>query len=105
MTIARGYQSSATLSNGGVFTVGGSWSGGLGNKDGEVWTSSTGWQRLSGVPEDPILGPDPGGIYRADNHAWLFGQPTAACFMPTQRRHELDRHQRQRQHRVGRQPW
>jgi galactose oxidase len=80
MTIARGYQSSATLSNGGVFTVGGSWSGGQGNKDGEVWTSGTGWRRLSGVPDNPILGPDPRGIYRADNHAWLFGAGNGRVF-------------------------
>jgi len=80
LTIARGYQSSATLSNGGVFTVGGSWSGGQGNKDGEVWTSGTGWRRLWGVPDDPILGPDPAGIYRADNHAWLFGAGNGSVF-------------------------
>jgi hypothetical protein len=60
------------LPNGGVFTVGGSWSGGLGNKNGELWTSSAGWKLLPGVLDDPLLAPDPAGIYRADNHMWLF---------------------------------
>ena len=72
MNIPRGYQASTTLPNGGVFTVGGSWSGGLGNKNGEVWTSGAGWKLLPGVLDDPLLGPDPAGIYRADNHMWLF---------------------------------
>lgn len=41
MKIARGYQTSATLSEGRVFTVGGSWSGGMLPKPGEVlWPNS-----------------------------------------------------------------
>jgi len=80
LIIARGYHSSATLSNGGVFTLGGSWSGGLGNKDGEVWTPSAGWRRLSGVPDDPILGADPEGIYRTDNHPWFFAVGNGRVF-------------------------
>ena len=73
MKIARGYQSNTVLSNGNVFTIGGSWSGGLGNKDGELWSSSAeDWKKLPGVKVEPILGDDPQGIYRSDNHAWLF---------------------------------
>ena len=72
MNIPRGYQANTLLEDGRVFTFGGSWSGGQGNKHGEVWQADSGWSRLTGVPVDPALGPDPGGIYRADNHMWLF---------------------------------
>ncbi|WP_239132017.1 discoidin domain-containing protein [Paractinoplanes durhamensis] len=78
MTTARGYQSSATLSDGRVFTIGGSWSGGVGNydvgrKNGEVWSATTGWTALPGADVVPMLTADPGGNgdYRKDNHAWL----------------------------------
>jgi len=55
MTIPRGYHSMVTLSDGRVFAIGGSWSGGQGGKDGEVWSPATGWQRLPGAPVGPIL--------------------------------------------------
>jgi galactose oxidase len=82
--ITRAYQSSTTMSDGSVFTVGGSWNGGLGGKYGEVWSASTRtWRTLSGVPADmpdasnvsnpPLAGPDAAGVYRGDNHMWLFG--------------------------------
>ena len=41
MQIPRGYQSSTTLSDGRIFTIGGSWSGGYGGKNGEVFNPST----------------------------------------------------------------
>jgi galactose oxidase len=72
MSIPRGYHAATTLPDGRVFTLGGSWSGGLGGKNGEVWSPSGGWQQLSGVPVTPILTNDPEGIYRADNHGWIF---------------------------------
>jgi hypothetical protein len=72
MQIPRGYEGDAVLSNGSVFTLGGSWSGGHGGKSGELWTAGSGWQLLSGVPEDSVVGPDPQGVYRGDNHLWLF---------------------------------
>lgn len=34
MKIPRGYQSTVSLSNGNIFTIGGSWSGGEGGKNG-----------------------------------------------------------------------
>jgi galactose oxidase len=80
MKIARGYQSNVTTSTGEVFTIGGSWSGGLGNKNGEVWSSATGWRTLSGVPVDKILTNDPAGVYRSDNHAWLFSAAGGRVF-------------------------
>jgi galactose oxidase len=91
MNVPRGYQgdtllSYGTLSNGvlsgvQVFTLGGSWSGGEGGKSGEVWNSSSGtWTLLSGVPETNIVGPDPQGIYRGDNHLWMFAQSGGTVF-------------------------
>ena len=74
MNTPRGYHSQVSLSNGNVFTIGGSWSGGEGNKNGEVYsvTSNT-WTALPGCPVAPMLTNDAQGVYRADNHGWLFG--------------------------------
>jgi galactose oxidase len=80
MTTPRGYHASTTLSDGRVFTIGGSWSGGIGgiggtpHKGGEVWSAASGWRALSGAPAAPMLTADanPDGDYRKDNHAWLF---------------------------------
>ncbi|WP_264354766.1 discoidin domain-containing protein [Pseudarthrobacter sp. MM222] len=80
MKIPRGYQSNVTLSTGEVFTLGGSWSGGAGNKDGEVWSAAGGWRTLPNVPVDNILTDDPRGGYRSDNHAWLFAAPGGRVF-------------------------
>jgi galactose oxidase len=87
LNIPRAYNASATMSDGSVFTVGGSWNGGYGGKSGEVWSPTTqAWRTLSAVPADmptganaanaanpPLNGPDAAGVYRADNHMWLFG--------------------------------
>jgi len=80
MHVARGYQGDTLLSNGAVFTLGGSWSGGVGGKSGETWTSNGGWTLLSGVPETNVIGPDPQGLYRGDNHLWLFAQSNGSVF-------------------------
>lgn len=55
MNIARGYNASATLADGSVLTLGGSWSGGDGNKTAEIYTPESGWRTLGGVPQDPYL--------------------------------------------------
>jgi galactose oxidase len=72
LAIPRGYQSAVTLPDGRVFTIGGSWSGPLGGKDGEVWSAATGSRLLPGAPVAPMLTADPQGVYRSDNHGWLF---------------------------------
>ncbi|MFC7308846.1 discoidin domain-containing protein [Streptomyces monticola] len=73
MTIARGYQAMTLLSTGDAFVLGGSWSGGNGGKDGEVWSPGTGaWRKLPGVPVTGTMTGDPAGPYRADNHQWLY---------------------------------
>lgn len=56
MNIARGYQASATVSDGRIFTIGGSWSGGYGGKNGEIYspTANT-WTLLPGCPVAPMV--------------------------------------------------
>jgi YVTN family beta-propeller protein len=75
MNIARGYSANTLLPDGSVLTLGGSWSGGLGGKHGELWTAAGGWRRLTGVPVESTQAPDPQGLFRADNHMWLFPAP------------------------------
>ncbi|MET9619615.1 discoidin domain-containing protein [Streptomyces sp. NPDC006464] len=72
MNIPRGYQSMTLLSTGEAFVLGGSWSGGAGDKAGEVWSPETRtWRRLTGVPASSAQTADPAGPYRSDNHMWL----------------------------------
>ena len=83
MTIPRAYEGDTTLSTGQVLTLGGSWYDAAGNKNGEIFTPSGAggsWKTLPGVLAANILTADPGGVYRADNHAWLFAQPNGTAF-------------------------
>jgi galactose oxidase len=80
MNIPRGYEADTVLTNGSVLTFGGSWSGGIGGKSAEVWTEGQGWTVLNDVPETTIVGPDPQGTYRGDNHLWLFSAPNGDVF-------------------------
>ena len=74
MKVPRGYASQATLSNGNIFMIGGSWAGGLGGKNGELYSPfANTWTALGGAPVAPMLTADKQGVYRADNHGWLFG--------------------------------
>ncbi|MES2887509.1 MAG: PA14 domain-containing protein [Pseudomonadota bacterium] len=75
MNIPRGYGANTVLADGSVLTLGGSWSGGVGGKHGEVWRPGSAWRQLPGVPVDPALAPDAEGPYRADNHMWLLAAP------------------------------
>ncbi|KAF4993329.1 hypothetical protein FDECE_13444 [Fusarium decemcellulare] len=81
LNIARGYHVSTTLSNGKVFTIGGSFSGPRGGKIGEVFDPSTNkWSLLPDAAVDPILTNDHEGIWREDNHAWLYGWKKGSVF-------------------------
>ncbi len=81
MRLARGYQSSTTCSDGRIFTIGGSWSGGEGNKNGEIYDPvANTWTLLPSCPVAPMLTADTQGVYRSDNHAWLFGWKNGAVF-------------------------
>ncbi|KAI1871919.1 hypothetical protein JX265_005905 [Neoarthrinium moseri] len=81
MKVARGYQSSTTLSDGRVFTIGGSYSGGYGGKDGEIYDPATNtWTFLAGAEVDVMLTDDHEGIWREDNHGWLYGWKNGSVF-------------------------
>jgi galactose oxidase len=83
MNIPRAYNADTLLSTGQVLTLGGSWYDSAGDKDGELFTPSgtTGsWRKLPAVLATNILTADPAGVYRADNHAWLFAQPGGRVF-------------------------
>ncbi|MFL9965760.1 kelch repeat-containing protein, partial [Paraburkholderia sediminicola] len=87
MKIPRAYHGSVTLSNGDVFVLGGSWNGGLGGKSGETWNSRSGWKENTAVTanwtansRDPDVTNDARGIYRADNHMWLFADSNGMVF-------------------------
>ncbi|THC92379.1 hypothetical protein EYZ11_008147 [Aspergillus tanneri] len=74
MLMRRGYQSSVTVSDGRVFVIGGSWSGGASRaKDGEIYDpQDRRWTKLPEAKVDPMLTDDTEGRWRSDNHGWLF---------------------------------
>ncbi|KAH8725405.1 hypothetical protein GQ44DRAFT_681128 [Phaeosphaeriaceae sp. PMI808] len=81
MRIKRGYQSTATCSDGRIFNIGGSWSGGIGGKNGEIYDPTTNtWSLLPGALVAPMLTEDAGGVWRSDNHAWLFAWKDRTIF-------------------------
>ncbi len=88
MNIRRGYQGNTTLSDGSVFTLGGSWSESTtinGEKDAELWTPETGWILLPGIEGEDIwnnndLATEARGLYRIDNHLWLWQAPDGRIF-------------------------
>ncbi|KAG8527816.1 uncharacterized protein KY384_007970 [Bacidia gigantensis] len=81
LQIARGYQAQLTVSTGNTFTIGASWSGGQGGKNGELYNAAAGtWSLLTGTPVAPLLTADAQGVYRADNHAWLFAWKGGSVF-------------------------
>ena len=62
--------------------MGGSWSGGVNDKDAEIFDPAGTWTKLTGVPVAPIYTKEENKAptplrYRADNHAWLFGWSNA----------------------------
>ncbi|PVH94468.1 galactose oxidase [Periconia macrospinosa] len=81
MTVGRGYQTSTILSNGKVFTIGGAYSGPRKGKNGEIYDPETElWTYLPNADVKPILTTDHEGIWREDNHAWLFGWKDGSVF-------------------------
>ncbi|OKL62599.1 hypothetical protein UA08_02379 [Talaromyces atroroseus] len=96
MKIPRGYQSSTTITDGRIFTVGGSFSGGIGNKDGEIYDPEADeWTLLPGCSAEPMLTNDAGGIYRSDNHGWLFAWSNGSVLQagPSTKMHWFDTHE------------
>lgn len=83
MKLKRGYQSSTTLSNGQVFQIGGSWvpPEQRGGKNAEIYNPATNtWTLLPGCPVAPMLTNYAQGVFRSDNHGWLFGWKDASVF-------------------------
>ncbi|HWO09269.1 MAG TPA: galactose oxidase-like domain-containing protein, partial [Polyangiaceae bacterium] len=80
MNIERAYQGTTPLADGSVFTLGGSWNGGVGNKHGELWTEADGWRTLSGVKIDPFLSVDTTRNFGMDSHFWLFAAGNGRIF-------------------------
>ncbi len=87
MNLPRGYQGNVTLLDGSVFTLGGSWSGGRGGKSAELYSPESGWVSIPSIQGELLLeGNDSNiderqqGIYRSDNHAWLWAAPNGKIF-------------------------
>ncbi|MCJ1425377.1 hypothetical protein MMC29_003276 [Sticta canariensis] len=81
MVTPRGYNSQATLSDGRIFTIGGSWSGAIGNKNGEVYNTNTNvWTKLPGCLSKALYTADKEGEYKWDNHPWIFGWKQGSIF-------------------------
>jgi galactose oxidase len=81
LLMARGYQSSVTLSDNRVFTIGGAYSGPRQGKDGEVYNpKANSWEALPGAKVGPMLTTDNEGIWREDNHGWLFAWKGGSVF-------------------------
>jgi galactose oxidase len=81
MALGRGYQAQTTIGDGRIFTIGGSWNGGYGGKNGEIYNSTSNtWTSLSGCSVTPILTADAQGAFRTDNHAWLFSWKANSIF-------------------------
>ncbi|QCW99681.1 DUF1929 domain-containing protein [Aggregatimonas sangjinii] len=99
MNVPRGYQGNVTLSDGSVFTVGGSWDVGPdGGKNAELWTPETGWSYLPGIDSDDFLHNandrvlESQGLFRLDNHVWLWPAPNGTIFQagPGEQMHWID---------------
>lgn len=86
LNIPRAYNANTTLQDGSVLTLGGSWAeetlcrtgispsqSNCPDKLAEVWNPSTGWSVLSGISADTLRTNDVDGLFRSDNHMWLFG--------------------------------
>ena len=87
LNIPRGYHAMTSLGDGSVITIGGSWSGGRGNKHAEIWDMETGqWTVKSGIPVDVIGGTG------TDYHAWLWQAPNGKLFHagPTREMHWVE---------------
>ncbi|PNH41344.1 hypothetical protein VD0004_g5778 [Verticillium dahliae] len=81
MKVARGYQTSAIMSNGHVFTIGGAYAGSREAKNGEVFNpDNQEWTYLPGADVKPMMTTDHEGVWREDNHAWLFGWKNESIF-------------------------
>ena len=82
MNTPRAYHSMTPLPDGSIFTLGGSWGFDTnpntprpGNKNGEVWQQDIGWTSKPNIKANELSTSDKKGLYRGDNHMWLFTAP------------------------------
>ncbi|KAJ5794978.1 hypothetical protein N7457_001577 [Penicillium paradoxum] len=82
MALPRGYQASATISDGRVFIIGGSWNGGTNeDKNGEIYDlENDEFSRLPGALVKPMWTEDRAAGYRRDSHGWIFGWKNGTVF-------------------------
>jgi galactose oxidase len=87
MNTPRAYHSMTPLPDGSIFTLGGSWGFDTnpntpkpGNKNGEVWKQDIGWVSKPNIKANQLSTNDKKGLYRADNHMWLFTAPNGLVF-------------------------
>ena len=82
MVVPRGYQGQTTLSDGRIFTIGGSFNGGdTLLKNGEFYDAATNvWTNLTGCLVEPMLTNDAAGYYRSDNHGWFLAWRNSTVF-------------------------
>ena len=106
MNIPRAYQGNAMLEDGRILTLGGSWkfsdlcrgqtdhSGTCVDKTAEVWDPDTdSWSILDNISPYPLLLTDDiDGLFRSDNHMWLFSIPGGKVLHagPSRKMHLLD---------------
>ena len=100
MAVPRGYNANTLLQDGSVLTLGGSWSGGFGGKNGEIWSPTSGvWRMPPGRVDSSMIDTDasgnvtdPQGVYRADNHMWLLPSGNGKVFQagPSAHMHWID---------------
>ena len=87
MNTPRAYHSMTPLADGSIFTLGGSWGFDTqpgntrpGNKNGEVWKQDIGWTDKPNILANQLSTNDKKGLYRGDNHMWLFTAPNGLVF-------------------------
>ncbi|KAL1861568.1 hypothetical protein Daus18300_008831 [Diaporthe australafricana] len=81
MITPRGYQTSTTLSDGRIFTIGGAYSPPIVAKDAEVYDPvGNKWTALPNAKVGPMLTVDHEGVWREDNHGWLVGWKNGSVF-------------------------
>jgi galactose oxidase len=79
MNETRWYNTSVTLPDGRVFTLGGNLRSGL-DGTGEIWTPGLGWKMVPGAVMDPLLTTNP--VNRSQEHPRLFVAPNGKIFVP-----------------------